>query len=150
MPIIYFQFYLLIALCANGFDDRVRVESGGDSEHVPGAVGVIGFAVGVDFEIRGNPREWVCHADGQGFQVKEEGVAVVEFLVIFACCIIRDVKVRGCDVHAGRVGRVRQVMIDEVANLPEAGVRCHCEPPFRATLAPGASAGERGRHGNPK
>ena len=52
-----FDFYLncLIALCANGFDDRVCVDGGGDAEHVPGAVGVIGLSIGMDFEIRGNP-----------------------------------------------------------------------------------------------
>jgi hypothetical protein len=55
MPTFYFQFYLLIVLRANGFDDSVRVKGGGDAEHVPGAVGVIGLAIRVDFEIRGNP-----------------------------------------------------------------------------------------------
>ena len=48
-----FQLNCFVALCANRFYDRVRVEGGGDAEHVPGAVGVVGFAVRVDFEVRG-------------------------------------------------------------------------------------------------
>ena len=55
MSVFDFQLNYVIALCANSFDERVRVECSGDAEHVPGAVGVIGLAIRVDFEIRGNP-----------------------------------------------------------------------------------------------
>ena len=52
-----FDFHLnrLIALRANRFDDRVRVERGRDAEHIPGAVGEIGLVIGLDFEVRRNP-----------------------------------------------------------------------------------------------
>ena len=49
----------------------------------------------------------------------------MEFLVIFTCFFIRDVKVHSGDVYAGRVRRVREVLIDEVANLPEEGAVNH-------------------------
>ena len=32
---------------------------------------------------------------------------------------------RSSDVHAGRVGRVREVLVDKVANLPDEGVVRH-------------------------
>ena len=97
----------------------------GDAEHVPGAVGVIGFAIRVDFEIRWNTREWVCHADRQGPWFEEEGVAVVEFFVIVTCFFDGDVKVRGGFVHSWREGCVRDVVVDEVSDLPEEGVVSH-------------------------
>ena len=46
-------------------------------------------------------------------------MAIVEFFVIFAGFCGGDVKVRGGDVYAGREGRVREVVVDEVADLPE-------------------------------
>ena len=36
-------------------DDCVCVERDGDAEHIPGAVGVVGLTIGMDFEVRGNP-----------------------------------------------------------------------------------------------
>jgi hypothetical protein len=112
----------LIAFRANGFDNRIRVEGGGDAEHVPGAVGVIGLAVGMDFEVCGNPGERICHADGQGLWLEEEGVAVMEFFVVYACFFGGDVKVLGGDVYTWREGRVREVVVDVVPDLPEEGV----------------------------
>jgi len=40
------------------------LQQSGDAEHVPGAVGVVGLAIRMDFEIRGNGREGPCHANG--------------------------------------------------------------------------------------
>jgi len=54
-PVLDFQLNRITTLGANGFDDRVGVERGGDSEHVPGAVGEVGLAVRVDLEICRNP-----------------------------------------------------------------------------------------------
>jgi len=72
-----FQLNRLIALRADRLNNCVTVEGGRDAEHVPGAVGKIGFPIRMDFEIRGNPREWICHADGQGLWFQKKRMAIV-------------------------------------------------------------------------
>jgi hypothetical protein len=52
LPVLDFQLNGLVAFGEHGFDDRVAVERGGDAEHVPGAVGKVCPAIGVDFEVR--------------------------------------------------------------------------------------------------
>jgi len=137
LSVFHFQLNWVIAFCAKGFDDCICVEGSGDAEHVPGAVGVIGFSIRTDFEVRGYPRERVRHADRQGLYIKEEGVAVVEFFVIFAGFFNADVEVMCGFVCAGRDGHVREVAVDEVADLPEEGV-IHVHSVFCVSLIPGA------------
>ena len=55
LAILYFQLNRFAALREHRVNDRIAMQSGGDAEHVPGAVGKVGLAVRVDFEVRGNP-----------------------------------------------------------------------------------------------
>ncbi len=95
------------------------MQGGGDAEHVPGAVGEVSLAIRMDFEFCRNPRERICHTDGQCLWFEEEGVAVVQFLEKFAGFFGGDIKVRDGFVHAGRVGSVCEVVVDKVSDLPE-------------------------------
>ena len=47
---------------------------------------------------------------------------VPQFVVIFARFFGGDAKVRRGFVYTGRAGRVRQVVVDKMANLPEEGI----------------------------
>lgn len=106
------------------------MQSGGDTKHVPGAVGKIRLAIHMNLEIRGDARERIRHADGQCLWLKEEGMAVVQFLVKFTSFFGFDVKARGSLLHAGRTGCVREMAVDKSPYLPEDIYHLRGESPF--------------------
>ena len=52
-------------------------------------------------------------------------MAIIQLFVIFASFFGSDAKVRGGFIYTRRVGRVREVGVDEVSYLPEDGVVNH-------------------------
>lgn len=54
LAILYFQLNDFVALREYRVNDRITVQSSRDAEHVPGAVGEVGFPVRVDFEVCGD------------------------------------------------------------------------------------------------
>ena len=77
LTISNFQLNRPIAFSEHRINGRITMQRCRDAEHVPGTVREIGFPIRMDFEIRGNRGERVCHADRQSLGFEEEGVTVV-------------------------------------------------------------------------